>query len=952
MKPDLPSLTTFFYQNIRGLRTKVLDFSKRVLVSNFDFIFLSETWLNETFFTAELFGTSYNAFRHDRDYQVLNCARGGGVLIASATSMSCSELPHSKNSAFEDVWVRTNVNEVELILCCVYFPPQTSKSAYESFITTLEYYKNRYLSSKFILMGDFNFPGIKWMAEDGYLIPECLSDDVSETFFENIYYMEFNQINKCFNDRGNLLDLVFIEDLETEVKLSHYPLGNVDLYHPPLELILNTTVTPTFDAGKSTCVYDFSKTDYQELNNFFNLVDWDAVLDFVDVNKAVCKFYEILSAGIDRYTPVRFTSSRKYPTWYSNECKRLINLKNRWYKKYQTSGLQSDYAMYSSLRQESKHLIDLCYLLFISESESLIPYNVKHFWSYIKNLKRDCGLPRSMKFDGKIVENEAEISKAFAEHFQSCYSVPTNVDTSFVSEFNASAVCNTVHYFTANEVEQKLLSLDVKKGAGPDGIPPLLLKKCSSALSNPLQKLFQLSFHSGVFPDAWKLSILFPIYKSGDKADIKNYRGISILSSIPKVLESIITDDLFFNFKHVIAAEQHGFFRGRSTTTNLAVFQHHLTTELEQGCQVDCIYTDITKAFDSIPHELVAAKLDALGVSDAYLRWIMSYLSDRLQCVRIGGCVSQLISVTSGVPQGSHIGPIIFVLFFNDVVKCLKFCKCLLYADDLKLYCSVSSIDDCVNIQKDLENLLFWCQLNHLELNIKKCRVLRFSKSSGYILFDYNLNDTPLGAVNQFNDLGVVFDQRLSFIPHIDNIVLKAFRMLGFVRRNTWHMNDTRAISALFNSYVRSLLEYNSLIWSPYHRCHIDKLERVQNKYVRYYLWKYRFPYKEISYHTRLQLAGLPTLRLRRDQAMIFFLYKLLNGLVNCEELLSCLHIRIPARRTRLIQFFEIAQHRTEYGSNDIISRMCTLYNGSYQQYDLFCSSLKIFKRDVTRGFC
>ena len=313
----------------------------------------------------------------------------------------------------------------------------------------------------------------------------------------------------------------------------------------------------------------------------------------------------------------------------------------------------------------------------------------------------------------------------------------------------------STHYFSVREVAQKLDTLDKNKSTGLDGIPAILLKNCSLNLAPPLCSIFQASFNQTTFPKAWKSSSIVPIFKSGLRNEIANYRGISLLPVMSKVFERL---------KHHILEEQHGFFKGRSTATNLGIFQNYLFDGVESGFQVDVIYTDLTKAFDRVSHSLLIEKLKSLGLRDGYINWIKSYLTDRKQQVKFGTRASREIHVTSGVPQGSHLGPVLFLLYINSVSSVLKNCKFLLYADDLKLFSVIKTKDDCVKVQEDLTRLNLWCINNCLELNVAKCKVMRFLKCKRPVEVNYFVNDTFLEVVDHFSDLGVIFSNDLSFI--------------------------------------------------------------------------------------------------------------------------------------------------------------------------------------------
>ena len=688
----------------------------------------------------------------------------------------------------------------------------------------------------------------------------------------------------------------------------------------------------------------FDKADYGAINDYLMSADWSFVDVLEDMDAVTDRLYDILYTAINNFVPCKTITESRFPSWYSPELKRLINKKKRLYHTYRRSGLREDYERYSVVRRESKIQIDFCYLMFVSRVELMIPNNIKHFWSFVNNLRQANSLPLTMQFKNRQLDTPQDIVAAFAEHFESCYSDHSYVacpDTSFLTE----VVHLQFHTFTCSEVENKINSLDSSKGAGPDGISPLFIKKCMSALTPHLRDIYQKSFNTGVFPSKWKQSTLFPIFKSGDRDLVENYRGISLLCTLGKIFESIITDDLFNEFKTFISIEQHGFFQGRSTITNLAVYQDFLVRSVESGHQVDSIYTDLAKAFDSVCHELLVRKLECLGVGGPYLTWLRSYLSSRSQCVKLFGVSSAEISVTSGVPQGSHLGPILFLLFVNDIVNNFNFCRCLLYADDLKFFATVSSLSECRQVQYELNSLVDWCNCNFLKLNVKKCKVMRFFKLNSPVIYSYNIDNLKLEEVILINDLGIIFDKYLSFNMHIDNIVVKSFRMLGFIKRNCRHIEDTKAILTLYNSLVRSILEYGPVIWAPTYQCHIDRLERVQAKFVKFLLYKYRFPYENVSHEIRLLLVGLSSLETRRRNSYLFFLYKLIKGSIDCESLLSKLNFRIPGRHTRLLQLFIVAPHRTNYGFRAFTDRLTNNYNLHFSNVDIFCNSLASLKR-------
>lgn len=944
----MPQYTVFtaYYQNAGGLRTKTTELFTAVKATDFDMILITETWLTENIYSAELFDPNYTVYRSDRNYEALSCTRGGGTLIAVKTFSDSGKLPGCDDHSFDDLWVMVRNNETTIIIGCVYFPPNSSVQAYQNFVDTLESIRRKHKRAKFLIAGDFNLPTVSWVNEEGLLVPSDLSSPMAETLITGMFLNELQQVNHLPNEFGRYLDLAFCDGLaDATVEGSQYHLSRVVPHHIPLEMHFSLTSPPILKDDDEV-VYNFDKADYPSLNRYLLDVDWQWLEKCNDVDNAVERFYAIIFEGIQRFVPERRIKRNKYPRWYTAETRKIINKKNRAYKRYRASRNQEDYRLYSVLRRESKHLIDLSYLLYVTNIEQAIPSNIKYFWSYINSLKKDSGIPKNMEYKHKIKLTSKEIVDSFAEHFESCYEDYSDRHFPNIAP-QAECVLLTHHTFSPEEVVKRLCELDKSKSAGSDGIPPLFLKNCSSSLAAPLTSIFQISFSGGVFPALWKHSWLVPIFKSGSKKDIENYRGISLLPIVSKVFESIITDELFESFKHSISDDQHGFVRGRSTATNLGVFQDFLVNNVEKGLQVDVIYTDLAKAFDRVCHRLLIRKLSEMGVGGPYVRWLESYLKDRRQCVRIGNVESREITVTSGVPQGSHLGPILFLLFINSAASVFSTSKCLLYADDLKLFCPVNSLEDCLALQRDLDNLVGWCNLNALNININKCRVMRFYKCKSPYRYPYSIGNSVLESVHSFNDLGVIFSSDLSFNRHIDSVILKATRMLGFLRRTCSDVCDVRAIVSLFNCLVRSVLEYNSVIWCPMYNCHVQRLERVQNKFAKFLLYKLRFPYEGLSYQNRIQLAGIESLERRRQNALVLFLFKLINGQMDCSSLLSLILLKTPQRTTRSRQVFHVRHHRTNYGSQSFCDRLMKNYDTNFGSVDLFMYSFDVFKQRI-----
>ena len=388
----------------------------------------------------------------------------------------------------------------------------------------------------------------------------------------------------------------------------------------------------------------------------------------------------------------------------------------------------------------------------------------------------------------------------------------------------------------------------------------------------------------GIMPREWAHAIVTPVFKSGAAFATENYRPISLTSVACKLMERIIVAQMLVYLRRhgVINRQQHGFLAGRSTTTNLLTTLNDWTLALNNRMDVDVAYIDFSKAFDTVSHNKLMTKLAACGIKGELLKWIRSFLSDRTQQTRIGCTLSAIARLTSGVVQGSVLGPLLFVLYINDICDIFgdDCCVCQIYADDVKLYTTLNVSDaDCSILQHKLDNVFSWAQTWQMTISYKKCDTMfihsgrKDHNDSSKPAFTIGGNTVP--TTNCVRDLGVLIDNNLNFHEHITKIVSQAF-----VRANLIHKcflsKDTCTLTRAFSTYVRPLLEYASVSWSPHYISDIKLLESVQRKFTK------RLPgYSSLRYQDRLRQLNIESLELRRLRTDLLYTYKILFGLVD-----------------------------------------------------------------------
>lgn len=319
----------------------------------------------------------------------------------------------------------------------------------------------------------------------------------------------------------------------------------------------------------------------------------------------------------------------------------------------------------------------------------------------------------------------------------------------------------------------------------------------------------------------------------------------------------------------------------------------------------------------------------------AIIAWIRSYLHDRRLAVKIKDVVSDEIEVPSGVPQGSHFGPLFFILFMSDVDRCFPNVQFALFADDLKMFRSVESDSDRRALQQALDNFSEWCKVNELTINATKCNVIHFHRGSTAINYVYKLDNLTLIEVKNCQDLGVIFDNKLSFAPHIEHIRNKALAMLGFIYR---HCNDfsIESLKILYCALIRPYLEYNSVIWNPHYKIHIHSLESVQHKFLRIINFRMGSTVETISYKKINSSLGLTTLENRRIINDLVFFQNIVCSFLDCNDLVNSVNYRVPTYNTRATNNFFYPHSSTNYFRNSPLIRLHRTANECLTDIDIF----------------
>lgn len=965
---DTNSNLSIYYQNVRGLRTKTTDVFRKGCLSSYSIIICTETWLVDSVSNSELLDDRYLVWRRDRNYTLTNQVKGGGVLIATRKDLQVKVLPQL-NSTAEDLWLCVRIQQVNtrkwinLYLCVIYLCEQCNGLSFSmqlsNFLAKLNYAVSLNPNDAFLVIGDFNLSNIVWVPKNiSSFYPTNINSSDEQVLTDEMYALNLIQFNGVPNKLGRILDLVFSNQNVSVTECLDPLTPTVDSHHPPLLIKLCSLFIPVLDYAPRTR-YLYNKGDFTSINNEIQELDWDKRFQGRSVDECVSIFNQTMYDLHSKFIPTKSSRNYSFPIWYSVALKKAIKEKYKYLVKYNRYGNKSDEYTYKLLRDRVNRLEASCYEKYMQLTEDSILENPKLFWTYVKNRSQSHTLPSSMSFNDNIVSTGDTICNAFSTYFQSTF-LNSSVANSNSTSVNVSVQSQLV---TANnisniEIDQdkiiKLLKkLDSSKAPGPDYISSKFLIKCASSIAYPIASLFNLSLSTNTVPKLWKSAFITPVHKKGSKTVVTNYRPISKLCIIAKIFERLIYDQVYAALSNYFSPHQHGFLKGKSTVSNLLLLNDYITLAMDSGHQVDVVYTDYSKAFDKIDHYILLQKLTRSGICGDLLRWFSSYIDNRSQAVVLNNYISSWVPVPSGVPQGSLLGPLLFIIYVADIDSCFLSSKLLCFADDMKVFSTVSSADDMIALQADLVRLEEYCRINKLELNPSKCSFITFTRKFNVIPTTYTLQGQALSRYSSMRDLGVIHDSKLLFDEHVEKIVSKASKALGFIMRLSKNFKNVKTFKILYCTFVRSNLEYASEVWNPRYDVYIDRLESIQRRFLKYLCFRVKINYDSSNYLDLCKKFHFLPLKNRRDISDYLYMLKIIKSNIDCPELLSKVQFNIPNRPLRFTPPLHVPLANTNYRQNSFIVRASKVVNEMSKHLDIdpFFTSITGARRNISRNF-
>ena len=571
---------------------------------------------------------------------------------------------------------------------------------------------------------------------------------------------------------------------------------------------------------------------FDDMKKVLREIQWNEIL-VNDVDTDWDCFKKTITAMCDQFIPKKTIKEIKQPPWLKREIVRLLRQKRAAWRRYQNSKLEADLQSFKLVQKKVKNSIKRAKHNHEIQISKNAKKNPKLFYSYLSNKKQNrIHVGPLNQGDGGLCDDSQEMAEMFNRHYAKVFTeedanLPPNpppIDCPEMSDI----------HFSPYMVTEVLKKLKNSSSPGPDEISQRVLKETADEISLPLSILFEKSMQSGVVPMDWRTANVVPIYKSGPKGEPVNYRPISLTSVVVRVMERILKIKMLLHLKEnrLINPSQHGFLPKKSTSTNLNAYLEYMTKKLDEGQAVDVLYLDFSKAFDKVPHKRLIQKLKAHNFSKSLITWITAWLNGRKQRVLVNGTYSEWLNVVSSVVQGSVLGPILFVVYINDIDTCIGTKEGIMskFADDTKVAKVVKDTKTAAEMQEVMQNLETWCEKWGMVFNIKKCCILHFGHRN--MQQQYKMSGQILESHTSQRDLGVMISNDCLPGAQCALAAKKANQVLGQVSRS-FSCKNKDVMLQIYKVFIRPHLEYAVTSWSPWQRKDVETLEKIQHRATR-----------------------------------------------------------------------------------------------------------------------
>lgn len=872
-----PNSFNIIHINIRSLQKNFDSLQEFLsLLSNRpQIICLSESRINQVpLINIEL--PDYKIFHDD------STTRAGGVAIYILNNISTDIISkfHLNTDGCENLWIK--INAVDMILGVIYRHPKSSiKLFLEELNKNLEQMKN----SNLYIIGDINLDisenssaeYIDMLASNGYFPLISVPTRVTDTSSTIIDHIITNDHNHC----------ILPGVIKTDMLSDHFPIFcSIDMHKPyikPQQIVFQRNLL-NFNREKFCEKLQHSLLDFFHSLNVINPINFNIVFgDFID----------IIAKTIDLHAPNRKLSRKerklKSKPWITNTLLASIKNKQKLYITHFLKGNTEQKSYYKKYANKLNKVKAAAKKKYYEEELKHSQNDTYGTWRIIKSLlsssNKSSTIPEKVKHNDCLYTDLNDITEQFNEYFAN---VGNNLaaritphDENAYKKYLPLSISSSLFLVPISpfEVMQQIHSLKNKKSCGCDNIATYFVILAANVLANPLSILLNYSFEFGIFPECLKTAKIIPIFKSGDKNEINNYRPISILSIFSKILEKLIAirTRKFLEKHSILMPTQYGFRPMHSTSHAMLDVLTASFDNINHKKYTALLFLDLKKAFDTVNHKILISKLQHYGIRGAAKELFTSFLTNRLQYVSINNVQSRKISTNCGVPQGSVLGPLLFTLYINDIYKCAS-CDPKLFADDTCFILQHDSLDNLnAKINEVMDAVNNWMNANKLTLNVSKSNILLINPKGNN---GFNCNSsitmtstiqTELSIVDKAKYLGVMFDDKLSFKSHISNLEKKLSRSVGILAKVKPFLN-TKALLQLYYAIFHSHLNYGIIAWSSTYKSYFNKLGTLQNKAVKI-IGGGKYYDRATPYYAQLRILKLADLMMF-EKALFVFKFK------------------------------------------------------------------------------
>ena len=846
MKSNLKgSSFSVFHSNIQSLSHN-FDALQDLLTCceyKFDIIGLSETWHSKN--KDHNFRPGILDGYHSFISQCGNTVKAGcGLYINdNLTFTERKELDTSyedENNEFQAKWIEiVNKKHVNTLVGVMYrHPRKASDSTFLKYLEkTLDLISKE--NKKIVMMGDFNY--------------NLLQHETNKYVKDFVYLTNEYFLQPCITEptrnlpgqRPSLIDNIFTNILDEEI-ISGNLTSKISDHMPNFSIFKNQH----HDKNRRR----ITKRDFSKFSEKDYLLDISNIpLDLSqNANLMYSNYHQKLLNVLDKHAPIKTLSCReskwRRKPWFTKGIQTAIKTKHKYYGKYLRS--KKDKFWYNRYKS---HKNRLDFIIKKSKQNYYKNYfennlkNSKKIWSGINTIinkrksKNVSDIYLSEK--GTIITDQKKVSNLFNNFYTSVATTlvkklpkPNTKYQDYLKNRNTNSI--VLNRIQPEELMKLLKSLDTTKASDIYNFSPKMLKLAAPAICLPLTIIFNQCLEEGIFPDLLKVAKVIPVHKGKSTFDPSNYRPISLLPIISKLFEKLIYSRVysFICDENILYKRQYGFQRNKSTELALLDLQSNIVDSLENK-EIPCaIFLDFAKAFDTVNHEILLHKLEHYGIRGKTFDWFKSYLSNRKQCVSVNGVVSELQSIAHGVPQGSILGPLLFLLSINDITTTSDVFKFFLFADDTSLFYSGKSLKSIeLLVNNELKKLSEWLTANKLTLNVDKSNFLIFkpkNASNNLSTINLTINGEKLSEKLEAKYLGIIIDNKLTFNSHISTInkkLLKGNCILAKLR----HYLPKKLMKSIYGAHIQPFLDYGILLWSMASKTNLDQLSAMQDKSIK-----------------------------------------------------------------------------------------------------------------------